>query len=306
MKTSSSLRRISLLLSTSSVLLLAGCTFFQGAVPTATLAPVPTATLPLASTDTPLPPIEDTLPPPATETALPTGTNTITVEPSATPSPIGVENTATATVPATPDPNEGVGDVVYQDPLDGTGGWFWTFSDDVSNFGVDTTRGQLKAVMSQTGSGWRFTISPDTLDLASQQVRLTAITETCSPNDEYGLMFRVRTDPAADGSGDEFSMYLFRLSCGGAASFARVQGSDTTPIVDWTTSPAIQSGAGVTNNLLVWMAGSEYRFYANDQYLFSAQDSTLTSGYFGIYLYDRTAGGATVYYEDLVARAVIR
>jgi hypothetical protein len=307
MKTTLSVRYIGLLLSMGSVLLLAGCTFFPGPAATATPQPPPqaTATLPPepAPTDTP-PAVVDTAPPPASDTPAPTSTNT--VEPNATSSPIGIENTATATVPATPDPNEAVGDIVYQDPLDGSGGWFWTFSDDVSNFGVDTTRGQLKAVMSQTGSGWRFTISPDTLTLSNQQVRLTAQTETCSPNDEYGLMFRGQLAPAADGSGDEFSMYLFKLSCGGSAAFQRVQGSDTTTLVDWTASPAIQPGAGVTNQLMVWMAGSEFRFYANDQHLFSAQDTTLTSGFFGIYLYDRTAGGETVYFEGLVSRAVNR
>jgi hypothetical protein len=204
-------------------------------------------------------------------------------------------------VPPTPDPNEGVGDVLYQDPLDGSGGWFWTFTDDVSSFGVDTGRGQLKAVMSQTGAGWRFTISPDTLRLGNQQVRLTAHTETCSENDEYGLMFRASVDAEFTYSG-----YFFKLRCGGAARLDRVQGTDTSPLVDWTSSPAIQTGSGVTNTLMVWLAGSEFRFYVNDQYLFSAQDATLTEGFFGIYLYDRTAGGATVYFEDLISRAVIR
>jgi hypothetical protein len=55
---------------------------------------------------------------------------------------------------------------------------------------------------------------------------------------------------------------------------------------------------------MVWMRGGEFRFYVNDEYLFSAQDTTLTEGFFGLYLYDRTAGGMTVYFEDLVARGV--
>jgi hypothetical protein len=158
--------------------------------------------------------------------------------------------------------------------------------------------------MAQANAGWRFTISPDTLRLGNQQVRVTAHTETCGENDEYGLMFRGRTQAAADGSGDEFALYLFKLRCGGAASFQRVEGSQTTTLVDWTPSAAIRSGAPADNALMVWMRGSEFRFYVNDEYLFSAQDTLLTEGFFGLYLYDRTAGGMTVYYEDLVARGV--
>jgi hypothetical protein len=38
--------------------------------------------------------------------------------------------------------------------------------------------------------------------------------------------------------------------------------------------------------------------------LFSAQDSTLASGYYGIYLADRTAGGLTVNFDNLLAHTV--
>ncbi|MCC6192787.1 MAG: hypothetical protein IT318_27520, partial [Anaerolineales bacterium] len=106
------------------------------------------------------------------------------------------------------------------------------------------------------------------------------------------------------GSGDEYALYLFKLRCGGAARFELARGSEITTLVDWTPSEAINAGAPADNTLLVWMAGGEFRFYANDQYLFSAQDATLTEGFFGLYLYDRTAGGMTVYFEDLVSRAV--
>jgi hypothetical protein len=110
----------------------------------------------------------------------------------------------------------------------------------------------------------------------------------------------VKLDPATSA----YNMYLFKLRCGGAASFGVVHGTTVTPIVDWTASPAIKTGPSADNTLMVWTAGSEFRFYANDQYLFSAQDSTLTSGYYGIYLADRTAAGLTVNFDNLLAHAV--
>ena len=280
-------------------ILLSGC-LGRGQTATATPPPLFTATTAAepatATVAVPATAVATTAP---SETAAPAATATSTTAPaSATLAPNA--DTATPAPPATPDPNEGVGDVVYQDKLDGTGGWFWTFADDVATFGVVDAR--LKGVMKAANSGWRFTISPDTLLLGSQQVSLNAHTVSCGPNDEYGLMLRVRPDQADS----LFSGYLFKLRCAGQASFDVISGTTRTALVDWTNSPAIKTGAPADNTLLVWSAGSEFRCYVNGQYLFSANDSTLNAGFFGIYLYDRTAGGETVTFDTLVAKSVAR
>jgi hypothetical protein len=253
----------------------------------------------LPATETPAP---ATSPAPATRTApAPTASQTAlppTATPSATASPAPPTATPTSTVPPTPDPNEGVGDVVYQGRLDGTGTWFWSFSDDVATFGIEG--GQLKGVMHQANAGWRFTISPDVLRIGDQQVRVTAHTVACGENDEYGLLLRVRQSEGES----PYDGYLFKLRCGGAAGFDLVRGTQTTAVVPWTTSTAIKTGAPADNTLMVWAAGSKFRFYANDQYLFSAEDGSLADGFYGLYLYDRTAGGMTVNYSDLVVRGV--
>ncbi|MCC7358510.1 MAG: hypothetical protein IT317_03485 [Anaerolineales bacterium] len=256
-----------------------------------------TALAQAGTTNTPLP----TAPPAASATVAASATS----EPSVTPSPIGVEASVTPTtgtpVAATPDPNEVVGDIVYQDPLDGTGTWFWTFADDTAVFGIDAQTQQLKGTMLKAGNGWRFTVSPDTLRVGDQQVRVTMHTGACAENDEYGLMFRGSVDAEFN-----YSLYLFTVRCGGQARFLLIRGAETTVLADWTAAPALHPGAPADNTLLVWMAGDEFRFYANDQYLFTARDSALTEGFYGLYLYDRTAGGETIYYEDLIARAVNR
>lgn len=247
-------------------------------------------------------PVLPTAPPAASDTPLPpTATATVTAEPTVTPSPLGPEASATPAAPATPDPNEAVGDVVYQDPLDGSGTWFWTFADDTAVFGIDPERQQLKGTMLQAGAGWRFTVSPDTLRIGNQQVRVTTRTQACAANDEYGLIFRGSVDAEFN-----YSMYLLSVRCSGAARFLLIRGVEATVLTDWTPAPAAQPGAPADNTLMVWMAGSEFRFYINDQYLFSAADSALTDGFYGLYLYDRTAGGETVFFEDLIARAVNR
>ena len=263
----------------------------------------PTVVLPTAApaTDTAVAPaVTATVAPPATATSAP-ATETATPESAtATPSPSPTPITApTDAVPATPDPNEGVGDIVYQDPLDGSSTWFWTFTDDVATFGV--ADGMVRGIMSQPNSGWRFTISPTSLRQGDQQLTLTTHTVACGDNDEYGVMFRLAetADPVSP-----FDGYLFKLRCSGAARFDRIQGTTATTLVDWTPSSAIVTGAPADNTLTVWARGPEMRFYVNDQYLFSAQDATLTTGFYGLYLYDRSAGGLTVNFEDLIVRAV--
>jgi hypothetical protein len=257
--------------------------------PTSTAAVVPTD-VPPAATNTALP---------ATATTAPSATPEATATASPSPSPIAPP---TETVPATPDPNEGVGDTVYQDPLDGSSTWFWTFDDDVANFGV--VDGRVRGVMAQANSGWRFTISPTTLRVGDQQLKLSTHTVACADNDEYGVLFRMVESTATD-SPSPYDGYLFKLRCGGAARLDLIQGTTTAALVDWMPSSAIHSGAAADNALTVWARGGEMRFYANDQYLFSAQDTTLTTGFYGLYLYDRSAGGATVTYEDLAVRAVV-
>jgi hypothetical protein len=270
----------------------AACTFRPPAVATGTpIADLPSSTAPATLTPAPT----ATTRPAVTNTAVtPTATATATSSPTAT----ALLETHTPPAPATPDPNEGVGDVIYADNLDGNGGWFWGFSDDVATIGVDGDH--VKALMTKANAGWRFTIGPDTLRVGNQQTRVSTHTVACGDNDEYGLLFRIN---AAEGE-SPYDGYLFKLRCSGAARFDLVRGTQSTALVDWTPSPAIKVGANADNVLTVWAAGSEFRFYANDQYLFSASDATLADGFFGLYLYDRTAGGMTVNFDDLTVRAV--
>ncbi len=240
---------------------------------TAVVGVVPTGTLP---------PTTATQPPAPTEAA---------------PSPTAIVATPAPTVPATPDPNEGVGDVLYADHLNGSDGWGWTFADDSASF--STASGRLIALMSDPDAWWRFTSGPDTLSAADQQVQVTAHTVACAANDEYALMFRLTE---ADGL---FQGYVFKLRCGGAARLERLDGTKLTTLVDWTAAPSIHSGAPADNTLLVWMAGDEFRVYVNEQYLFSAQDDALPSGTYGFYLDDQTAGGLTVEWTNLVSRNVV-
>jgi len=273
------MKRLAFFLIVAVTLVLAAC---QSATPTAEL--LPTATTVVLPTVTIAPSLT---PPPA---------NTPTSEPpTATPLPA---ETATPTVPATPDPNERVGEVVYADPLDGTGNWYWTFEDDTAHFKVSLENKQLEAMAKQSGS-WRYTISNDTLKVSDQQLRVTARVETCGDTDEYALLFRGQVDAQ-----NTSSFYVFKLRCNGAARAELMQGTRITTLAEWTTSPAIKAGAKAENVLTVWAYKGELRFYVNDEYLFSAQETTLTEGFYGFFLMDKTNGNMMVKWSGLEARGI--
>ncbi|MGH2523493.1 MAG: hypothetical protein ACRDH2_13395 [Anaerolineales bacterium] len=213
------------------------------------------------------------------------------------PSPTLGRTPTPADVPATPDPNQGVGDVIYEDKLDGSTGWDWAaLSDEAASFSI--SGGQLNAVMMQPNLGPRFTVGPE-VKIGDQQVSVIARANLCYENDEYGLMFRFSLTTSRNYNG-----YIFKLSCGGQARLELMRDEQTIVLVDWTPSPAIVRGAPAENRMLVWAAQAEMRFYVNDKYLFSANDPTYSAGFYGFYLRDRTAGGLSVSFADLVAREV--
>jgi hypothetical protein len=264
---------------TSCLIWLAACQ--RGPAPTATPAPT-------------TPPALTVSIPTATAPPAPSATPGATATPSLTPAEA---TPPSPTAPPTPDPNLGVGDIVYEDHFDGTSGWNWTFVEEgVVTFSIAGSR--LNAVMTQGNVGLRYTIRPD-ISVGDQQLSVTAITNLCYERDEYGVLFRGVTD-----SNNNDHMYVFKLNCGGSARVERVHNLQATPAVDWTASPAIVSGAPAENRMMVWMADDQLHFYVNDKYLFSARDATFAEGFYGFYIRDRTNGGASVSYMDLVARAV--
>lgn len=230
-------------------------------------------------------------------TSMPTTAiaNTATPLASATPEP-----SATCCTPspepqgtATPDPNLGVGDSLYEDNFDGQSGWNWSPPPDgIVVWNIESN--QLNAVM-QTNFGARWNIRPD-FSAGDQQIRVTAKTNLCYERDEYGLMFR----------GNELgtSAYVFKLNCGGGARVELIQDFQHSPLTEWTTNSAIVAGAPAENTLMVWMAQDQFHFYVNDNYIFSLKNSTFAEGVYGFYLRDRTNGGESISFSQLVAKEV--
>lgn len=305
-----------------STLALAACQARTATSLPATSAPLPTVTAriivvtatnpvsaypgPAATSTAPAPTLSVTQAAAATQSAFATESApfqpTIATQgvPTQAPTPVPATRAASQAAP-TPDPNERVGGLLYQDLLDGSSRWNWGFQDEAAAFGLED--GHLKAVASQSGAYWRFTLGPDTLTTSDQQVTVAAHTVACGPSDAFGLVFRAA--PQADTDG-QFNLYAFEVNCGGQARFESLSGSHATPLVGWTNTTALNIGPGADNTLQVWMAGGEFRFYANGRYLFSAHDERLAAGTYGFYLQAGAQPGLTVNFDNLMARSVAK
>lgn len=234
----------------------------------------------------------DTPPAPAAQpssTPPPAATETPTPEPSPTA-------TSAPTLPATPDPQLGVGDEIYADSFDGASGWYWTFSDDVVDFGAKD--GELKVSTRSGNSTWRFVIRSD-LTVGDQLLRVTAKAAACPGNDEYGVMFRAKFDDA-----QMIHSYIFKLNCAGGARLERLDDTASTVLKDWEIYPAIAAGAPAENVIMIWMAKTQFHFYANDQHLFSLADSSLDEGFYGFYVQSHSNGGGVLSFDDMTARVI--
>lgn len=230
---------------------------------------------------------------PATATTVPT-----LPPPTEGPTATAVVNNptpaATAT-PATPDPNKDLGDDIYTDSFDGKSGWFWTFSDDKAEFGAKD--GALQVTTKSGNNTWRYVVRDDVTG-GDQQIKVTTNTTACPGNDEYGIMYR-----AAYSSDQIVKTYIYKLNCAGQARVELMDGTTITVLKDWEAFPAIKAGVA-TNTLTVWMQKDQFNFYANDQYLFSLTDSTLSSGFIGFYVQSHSGGGGALTFDDYTIKSV--
>ena len=121
-------------------------------------------------------------------------------------------------------------------------------------------------------------------------LEITVDLSLCKGGDAYGLLLRA-SSPA--------DYYRYAISCTGQLRLERVKNSQLAIIQDWTPAGQIPPGSPLLLKLGVWSAGSEMRFFINDEYQFSASDPVFTGGVLGVFA--RSAGETplTVSFSDL-------
>jgi len=121
-------------------------------------------------------------------------------------------------------------------------------------------------------------------------LEITVDLSLCKGGDAYGLLLRA-SSPA--------NYYRYVISCTGQLRLERVKNSELAIVQDWTPAGQIPAGSPLLLKLAVWSAGSEMRFFVNDEYQFSANDPVFTGGMLGVFA--RSAGDTpvTVSFSDL-------
>lgn len=220
---------------------------------------------------------------PASPTDVPTLVPTFTATPvwfppTLTPSPL-----PTAVHSPTPELRPH-GELLLEDNFSSDEDWTTTSSNDGT---VAISEGSLHLSLNETRSylfGMRT--SPVFRDFYAE---ITASPRLCRGEDEYGFIIR-------SNDGDH---YRFALSCDGRAKVDRFQGSSLTRQAGWLQNRIVPSIAPSSSRLGVWAVGSEVRFFVNDFYLFSVNDTQLYLGTVGVFVHTSGEGDVSVNFSDL-------
>lgn len=253
----------------------------------------PTATAePATVTPEPSPTVEPTAAPPeATATTEPAPTATMTpLLPTAT-QPVS----PTFTPPAG-DPRQRLGPPTATDPMDGAFTFVWPTGRDDFSSGSFSGGSMAITALSDT-DGWRMA-NPRGEALGNLYLEAIMRTGTCSGSDHYGLIVRVPDVHNPDQG------YLYSFTCDGRYSLRRWNGKvgvdgEMNWLVNWTASPAIAAGSNQTNRISMFASGSRLILYANGTLLTEVQDSTFSSGYFGVLVGADQTDNLTVYVDEM-------
>jgi hypothetical protein len=207
-------------------------------------------------------------------TPFPSETPTVTSIPSETP--VWFPPTFThAPVPTadytpTPDVHQQLGSLILRDDFDS--GKEWPQAATV-NSSITVANQHLTLVLSKQG-GYLFSLrkSPYVKDF---YLEITAETNLCRGQDEYGILVR-----AASNS----SYYRFGLACDGTARVERLLRGILSLSIPPQVNGAVPVGSPSASRLAIWAQGRQIRFYANEQMLFSLNDSSLSAGSIGVFI----------------------
>lgn len=225
---------------------------------------------------------------------LPTATPLPTLPPTETP--IWFPATATPTLlpiaeaSPTPDMHPGLGALLLSDDFSSASLWATSQSDSatalIANGRITLSTDRAGLVVLSTRSEPVF---------GDFYAEITAISGLCEGEDEYGFVVR------ATSSGDQ---YRFALSCDGRAKVDRILAGSASRPAGWLQSPILPKLGPSTVRLAVWASGSQMRFFVDDAFLFSINDTVLYNGTVGVYIRARGEGALSVSFSDLQVLAL--
>lgn len=216
--------------------------------------------------------------------------------PADTQAPVIPTDTLVPTVTLTPepvvtfpagDPAAMLGTPDFEDSFDNATNWS---PYDAAGSKAEITGGKFVFTKKVVQFGSHWTLSWPTIEDYYLQVTVQT-PGVCSGYDRYGFIFRA-PDPSKG--------VLFMVSCNGQFKIAKWNGSETTVIVDWTSSAAIAAGPNISNRIGVLVEGETIKVYAHGTELVTVMDSEYVGEYrFGLLVGAGDTEPFTVRFDDL-------
>jgi hypothetical protein len=229
------------------------------------------------ATETPLPSPTpaptDEIPP--TPTPLPTDTPapspTLTFTPTlAPPTPSPTPQLTPTQTPLASDPRPGLGSPTFRDTFQDAANWnLW--EDDHARMEIRDSQLVMTAFNPDFWNSWNFTGGR----AQNFYLEITGSSGQCSGRDRFGLIFRAPENNRG---------YLYGISCDGRYSLWIWDGTTETRLVEWTSSPHINTGPDQTNRIGVMARGNQISLYANGNLLANVADGTYESGRYGVFV----------------------
>lgn len=229
--------------------------------------------------------------------------STVTLPPAPSSTPIVVPATATATATATPsptpilitppagDPALSLGKPDSVDNFDNDNNWPVYPPGDNDCFSSEIRDGKLwmTATGDRTGTScWELSWP----QLGNFYIELTVqMPQSCDANDRFGMLFRAP---------DNFTGYLYGITCGGVQTFTAWTGTETLQILPAARSDAIQTAPGAPNRIGIMAEDNAFKFYINGVKITEGLDQTFPDpGKIGLYVNAATDNGFTVGFDRL-------
>lgn len=198
--------------------------------------------------------------------------------------------TSAPTSSPTPPPVLGIGDLLYYANFESSQSWDLRATD---RGGSSIYDGQLNLAVRQQNSFFFIRVPAPEQDDFYFEVNLRS--DVCEDGDEYGIMFRL---------GPLYNHYRFSLTCEGLARVSRILDDQEVVLIPPTETYAVFPGLRIENHLAVWASGTQFRFFINDQEVFSIQDKELEAGGFGLFVRSRRSQQTTVSFDDVALHAL--
>ena len=185
----------------------------------------------------------------------------------------------------TPERKPGIGRLLLEDGLSSAADWSIAVAD--------------QAALAATEKGLTIGAQPGLAPVvgfrqgvifSDMYAEITARPSLCRGADDYGLVFRAPNDVA---------YYRFAVACDGTAGAERISLGGPRMLQSPTPSADVPVGAPGAVRLGVWAVGSEFRFFLNGRYQFTASDKSYSSGGIGVFAHAAGDTPVIVAFSDL-------